>query len=140
MISPGLMSLKLLQGCRPMELHDEDEFDVTKDFSRIEAFEIGVLIDLSRQAREAGIRYPLAITTEVYQVCLIGDEDDIRDEMERALDLVTQVATIARMSPGVSRVHFDFVRDDDEFREVPLVLICSLGDFGETVLTIVLED
>ncbi len=140
MTSPVLKSLKLLRGCKPMEIHDE-EFDVTKDFSRTEAFEIGVLIDLSRQAREAGIRYPLAITPEVYQECLIGDaEEGVRDEMERALDLVTQVATIARMSPRVSRVHFDFIRDDDDFREVPLVLICSLGDFGETVLTVVRDD
>lgn len=121
-----------------MEMHEE-KFDVTKDFSRHEAFEIGLLIDLSRQAREAGIRYPLAISTEVYQECLIGDEDDLHDEMERALDLVSQVAAIARMSPQGSRIHFDFVRDADEFREIPLVLICSLGDFGETVLTVVLE-
>lgn len=117
----------------------EENFDVTKDCSRQDAFETGLLVDISRQAREAGIRYPLAISPEVYQKCLMGEDDEPGDEMERALDLVSQVAAIARMSPQGSRIHFDFVRDADEFQVVPLMLICSLGDFGETVLTVVAD-
>lgn len=118
----------------------EDTFnnwEFLTEYSRQEAFENGFLIDLTSMAREVGLRYPLAITPEVYYECVMtGDESELGDERERALDLAAQVAGLARASIAEPVICFDFVTDRDSLEIVPLKVVCSQGDFGEPVLTV----
>lgn len=43
-----------------------DEFEVISVYTRAQALEDGVLVDLSYLAREAGFRWPLAVTRAVW--------------------------------------------------------------------------
>jgi hypothetical protein len=114
-----------------------DNWEFLAEYSRQEAFENGFLIDLSSMGREVGLRYPLAITPEVYYECVMtADDAELGDERERALDLATQVAGLARASIAEPVICFDFVTDSDSLEVVALKLVCSNGDFGEPVLTV----
>jgi hypothetical protein len=44
-----------------------DEADLIHRYTRVEAIRDGVLIDVSAVAREAGIRYPVALTRAVWE-------------------------------------------------------------------------
>lgn len=44
-------------------------------YTRNEAFEDGVLIDISKQAQKHGIDKPVAITTSLYYRCIEPDQD-----------------------------------------------------------------
>jgi hypothetical protein len=46
-----------------------DHADIIHRYTRAEALRNGVLIDVSPVAREAGIRYPVALTRAVWQRC-----------------------------------------------------------------------
>ena len=43
---------------------------VISEYSRAQAIEDGVLVDVSETAREAGIRFPLALTRAVWESCV----------------------------------------------------------------------
>jgi hypothetical protein len=44
-----------------------ENFDVIHSYSRAEAIRDGVLIDVTAVAREAGFRYPVALTAAVWE-------------------------------------------------------------------------
>jgi hypothetical protein len=116
------------------------ELDYLQGCSRFEALNDGMLIDLSGIAIEAGIRYPLAITPSVYLACIATQHDyELGCESDRAHDLAFQIATLARGSFGQPESFFDFVVERDELDIVPLKVVASFGDFGEPVLTVLLE-
>ena len=113
-------------------LEDSEVIDI---FSRHEALSDGLLVDLSSVAREVGIRYPLAVTSSAYNQCLrSGELEELGDERERSLDLVHQVATLARAGHEEPEIHFEYAGSDAE--PVLLKVRCHSGDFGEPVLTI----
>jgi hypothetical protein len=47
-----------------------DQSDLIHAYSRSQAIEDGVLIDATATAREAGIRYPVALTAAVWERCV----------------------------------------------------------------------
>jgi hypothetical protein len=48
-----------------------NETDLIHRYTRAEGLRDGVLIDVSQTAREAGIRYPIALTAAVWVKCMI---------------------------------------------------------------------
>jgi hypothetical protein len=120
-----------------------DDFDVIDVYSRTEAIEDGLLVDLSSTAREAGVPYPVAVTSSVYADCIgFPVDDSVWDENERVTDLLTTVSAFVRMAKGEREVMFEMpiFDDDGECQPIALKLTCGPGDMGEPVLTIMKPD
>lgn len=120
-----------------------DDFDVIDAYSRTEAIEDGLLVDLSSTAREAGVPYPVCVTSTVYADCIgFPVDDSVWDENERVTDLLTTVSAFVRMAKGEREIAFEMpiFDDDGECQPIALKLVCGPGDMGEPVLTIMKPD
>lgn len=120
-----------------------EDFDVIDVYSRTEAIEDGLLVDLSSTARETGVPYPVAVTSTVYADCIgFPVDDSVIDEHERAVDLLTTVSAFIRMAKGEREVMFEMpiFDQDGECQPINLKLVCGPGDMGEPVLTIMTAD
>jgi hypothetical protein len=97
-------------------------------------------------AREAGFRYPVALTAAAWARCVaVPPGVPCQDEAGRLWDVLTMLRfTIRRSADGAGEVRFAVhVRNDDHERTPPLVrlkALCGPGDEGEPVLTVMMPD
>jgi hypothetical protein len=122
-----------------------DPNDLIHRYTRAEALADGVLVDVSSVAREAGIRYPVALTQAVWQRYVkVPPGVTCQDESGRLWDIVWMLACAARGGAGGPLVRFGVrVRNDNLERTPPLVqlkAICAPGDRGEPVITVLMPD
>jgi hypothetical protein len=118
--------------------------DLIHRYSRADAIRDGELIDVSSTAREAGIRYPTAVTRAAWECCVaIPPGVACQDEAGRLWDVLWLLALSAR-NCDKPELHFAVhVRNDNRRRTPPLVhlkAICGPGDQGERVITVLLPD
>lgn len=118
-------------------------------YTREDALNDGALIDLNALpdadglARDAGFRYPIAITAAAYAETITPPEDQPgQDTIGRAWDVLT-MAAIAAKAPGLdpTRKTFTIVRTtptSGEPQPIELVMTCGPGDSPAPVLTIML--
>lgn len=119
------------------------DFDLIHAYTRRQAIEDGVLVDVSEMAREAGFVYPVALTCGAWAECVrvpagVGGQD----EAGRLWDVLQVLRLAIRGARGTDRVDFA-VRvqnaDTDELPPlVPLYAVCGPGDDAEPVLTVML--
>ncbi len=120
--------------------------DLIHAYTRAEALADGELIDVSATAREAGIRFPVALTRAVWERCVSVPEGVVcQDEARRLWDVVwLLLCAIRRAAPGAVAVRFGVhVRNDNRNRTPPLVhlkAVSGAGDRGEPVLTVMTPD
>lgn len=124
--------------------------DLISTYTRAQALADGVLVDVSETAREAGFRWPVAMTAAAYEDAVAWSATDSRrqtwqDESGRLWD----VLTMAKLAARAAAIHDEDVRLFGVLR-VPrggrgvrprlarLVLRLGPGDLGEPVLTITL--
>jgi hypothetical protein len=111
-----------------------------------DALRDGSLIDVSPTAREAGFKYPVALTAAVWAKCVAVPPGVLcQDEAGRLWDLLTMLRFAARgPGAGASEVRFAVhVRNDNRERTSRLVrlkALCGPGDRGEPVVTIMVLD
>jgi hypothetical protein len=112
-------------------------------YTRAQAIEDGVLVDVSSVAREAGIRFPVALTRAVFETCVTVPKG-VRgqDESGRLWDVLWMLRCTTRWGGPVEMfsVH---VRMDNRERmpsAVRLKAHCGPGDNGEPVITVMLPD
>jgi hypothetical protein len=121
-----------------------DESDLIHSYSRAEALADGVLIDVSDTAREAGIRYPVALTAAVWERCVsVPPGVACQDEAGRLWEVVFLLALAARRSGGPEVRFGVHVRNDNREATPPLVrlrAVCGLGDDGELCITVMLPE
>jgi len=120
--------------------------EVISTYTREQAIEDGFLIDVSEVAREAGIRFPVAITRTAWADCVEWAEADSKrqtyqDEAGRLWDVLWMAKLAARR--GGSEIHFQLYRiprggRGQRPRLTTLKAICGPGDQGEPVITIML--
>jgi hypothetical protein len=55
--------------------------NVISSYTRAQAIEDGVLIDASNMAREAGFKWPVALTTAAWADCVDWSEDESRQQV-----------------------------------------------------------
>ena len=120
-----------------------EEADLIHAYSRADALRDGVLIDVSPTAREAGIRYPVALTRAAWERCVtVPPGVACQDEAGRLWDVVWLLRWAIGRSDGGPGVRFAVhVRSDNREGTPPLVrlkAICGPGDHGEPVVTITL--
>jgi hypothetical protein len=121
---------------RPASLFDGAE--IISRYSRAQAIEDGVLVDVSETAREAGIKYPVALTRAVFERCVALPKRyrGLEDERGRLWDVVSMYRFAARAASGDTlRYRLTVSR-----RLVVLKAVCGPGDTAEPVLTIMLPE
>jgi hypothetical protein len=114
---------------------------VIYQYTRAQAIEDGVLVDVSEKAREAGIIYPTALTAAVWEQCVtVPEKTPWQDEIGRLWDVLTVLRFAIRRSSGGQEVAFTVGVQNDPRGSQPVNLkaLCGPGDEGEPVITIML--
>ena len=111
--------------------------DLIYSYSRAQAIEDGVLVDVSERAKRAGIRYPTACTHGVWALidCVPASDTDtlagiVRDV--RAEEVLRVMLAAIRQAHGTDRVAFEALGER-------LYAVCGPGDTSAPVITIMLE-
>jgi hypothetical protein len=113
-------------------------------YSRKEAIEDGVLIDVSSTATEAGFRYPVALTAAAWALCVtVPDAVTWQDEAGRLWDVLTMLRVACRGRSGEgSTLIFDVLVMNDAGGPKPVRLkaVCGPDDDLTPCLTVMLPD
>jgi hypothetical protein len=123
--------------------------DVIHTYTRSQAISDGVLVDCSQSwlgemAREAGIRYPIAMTATAFATLVQltpAAEVMANDERGRWWDVVWMYRHAVRQtSPGRTELRFDLLCVVDEPRPTrhTVKTVCGPDDRGEPCLTFML--
>ena len=124
--------------------------NVISTYSRDQAIEDGVLIAPGSMAREAGFKWPVALTADTWAECVVWVDDDSRqqvhqDQSGRLWDVLYMASHAIRTSKDSGdRILFQLYRvpRDGQSMEAELItlrLIVGPGDSGEPVITILLQ-
>ena len=126
-----------------------DDMPVIYSYSRAQAIEDGVLVDLTEWARETGFTVPVACTAAVWNGHIVP-ADELRElgqsERGRCHDVLwtLQLAIRRQQKPGADTVMFDviFLQPPAPGKQVTVRLksMCGPGDAAEPVVTIMLPD
>ncbi len=120
--------------------------DLISRYSRADAIADGVLIDVTKTAREAGYKTPIALTRAVWQRCVVVPTGvACQDEAGRLWDVLWMLACAAHKAPAAAdTIRFGVhVRTSNGDEVPPLVLlkaVCGPGDNGEPVVTVMMPD
>jgi len=123
--------------------------DVIHAYTRAQSIEDGFLADVSETAREAGIRFPVAITQEAWADCVAWDDEAEarkggtgQSEAGRLWDVLWMLRmAISRIQGNVAMYEIYRVPREGRGvkpRRVTLKAVCGPGDQGEPVITIML--
>ena len=122
-----------------------DDAEVISSYTRAQALEDGVLVDVSETAREAGIRFPVAMTRTVWgEYVEVPEGVTCQDETGRLWDILWMLRCNARQ--GGDTLFFKlYVRNHNRERLtkadlVTLKAVCGPEDTPEPVITIMLPD
>jgi len=123
--------------------HESIEASVILAYSRKQAIEDGVLVDVTETAKEAGMKYPTALTTAVWQKYVVVPEGvEGQDEQGRLWDILwmLRAAIVSDKRTEASRVDFKLMVRNDNRRpkEVVLKALCGPGADAEPVVTVML--
>lgn len=128
-----------------MEENIWKDAEVIAAYTRAQAIEDGVLVDLSDLAREAGFRWPLAVTQSVWAVIEPGHDlmEEGQSSIGRAWDLLNVLRAGLRTAQGGHEVSFApyFLREPGQPpRQVMMRAVSGPGDDGEPVITVMMPD
>ena len=120
--------------------------EVISSYSRAQAIEDGVLVDVSSVAREAGIKFPVAMTPTAWgKYVEVPEGVSCQDETGRLWDIVWMFRCAAAKFDGHTLLFKLYVcnhnRECLDRRDlVTLKAMCGPGDDAEPVITIMLPD
>ena len=119
--------------------------DVIASYSRAQAIDDGVLVDVSETAREAGFRYPVALTCGAWAELVAWDDANaaVQDEAGRLWDVLWMARAAIARSSGRRRVTATLRRvenrpDATAATVAAFVAECGPGDDLEPVITLML--
>ncbi len=111
-------------------------------YTRAQAIEDGVLVDVSVAAREAGFKFPVAVTRTVWDGYVVPDSraQYYQDEMGRLWDILNVLRWYVRR--GGSEIHFPvkMIMKARQRRNIVFKALCGPGDDAEPVITIMMPD
>lgn len=115
-------------------------------YTREQAIDDGMLVDVTETAAEAGFRIPVAITCAAWADCVEWSDVDSKrqthqDEAGRLWDVLWMAMIAARRGGGRQSLQFQFYRvprggRGTRPRLAELVAHIGAGDLGEPVITI----
>ena len=114
--------------------------NVIFSYTRQDALNDGVLVDCSEMAREAGIKYPVALTYAVWdRYVVVPDGVSGQDEKGRLWDILWMFRCAAiKTSSEIMNFRLLVRNDNSKATEVMLKAIIGPGDTWEPVITIML--
>ena len=120
-----------------------EDAPVIFQYSRAQAIEDGVLIDLTEWAKETGFKIPVACTAAVWNGYIVPTERTRelgQSERGRAHDLLWMLFNAIRKDGSGDSLLFQvmFLQTPHRHVIVKLKSVCGPGDHGEPVLTIML--
>lgn len=126
-----------------MEENIWKDAEVISAYTRAQAIEDGVLVDLSDLAREAGFKFPLAVTQGVWAFLNPTKELEAagQDMTGRAWDMLTILRHAIKSASRADAVCFAplFLREPGQKVEaVAMWAKCGPGDNAEPVITVML--
>ena len=113
--------------------------DLIFAYTRAEAIADGVLFDVTSTAREAGFRYPVAVTDSVWHDCVsVPAAVPWQDETGRLWDILNVLRATIRSAGHTNTVHFSVCVQNtpDCLETVRLKARCGPRDDAEPVITI----
>lgn len=123
--------------------HDDP---VIYSYTRRQAIEDGILVDVTATAREAGFRYPVAVTQAVWHQIISPDEESRaigQSEEGRLWDVLWMLKYAIRLTRGpVDTLTYDLlvVRNGASAAPVTLKAVCGPDDDGRPCVTIMLPE
>ena len=115
------------------------EWDVVYSYTREQALQDGVLLDVSKMAKEAGIKYPTAVTAAVWSIIETFPERCGQSVEGRLWDTLFLFRMAASKQTG-QEVQFKVGYQQEEgVQETALWGWCGPGDTEDPVLTIMVE-
>lgn len=116
-------------------------------YTRAQAIEDGLLVDVSETAREAGFRWPVALTRAVWDMVeqIPESKRGLQDEAGRLWDVLWMASLAARNAqPGQERVLYQLLMDRQGTRKRLLQLAIQIGgaapDDPQPCITIMLPE
>lgn len=125
----------------PQQVVGMEDFGlVISQYTRAQAIEDGVLIDVGTVAQVVGFRCPLALTSTAWSACVDGVKVGTQlCEEERLINTLRSLAVAASQSRGDSVKFTTTILDvNGEVQRVPLRAVCAPGDDGRTAITVML--
>lgn len=137
------------------------DFEVIFAYTRAEAIADGELVDVSKLAREAGVKFPCAVSRAVWgRYCEVPEGTVGQDVVGRTWDVVWMLRCAARRSAGEEisfKLHValpdkgDWQKNEnlpeagsgltrETHRLVTLKALCGPGDDAEPVITVMLPN
>lgn len=115
---------------------------LTYCYTRKMAIEDGILIDITKMAKEAGFKFPVAVTVALYDGFLTPPEDlPCQDLNGRIWDMLMMLLISAHNTKqSETRFNVSFQMQGGEHHLQELKAIVGPGDAGEPVITIMLPD
>jgi len=122
-----------------------DNTDIIHSYTRADAIRDGALIDVTATAKEAGFRWPVALTAAAWERCVaVPPGVECQDEAGRLWDVLYLLGLgIHRSDDGTEIRYGVHVRNDNREGVPPLVqlkAVCGPGDDGAPVITIMLPE
>lgn len=119
--------------------------EVISTYTREQAIEDGVLIDVSTTAKEAGFKYPAAVTAAVWAEVVEPDEiarSHGESESGRLWDVLWMLlVAIKQGRSNGSRTDYSLIATrDGRQHTIELYGLCAGGDNAEPVITIMLPN
>lgn len=111
-------------------------------YTRKQAIEDGVLVDLTSLAREAGFRWPFAVTSAVWQCCVkVPSAVPWQDETGRAWDILMLLRVAIKGRPE-SPVAFDVLVQNEpgDGTTVRLKAVAGPDDDGGPAITVMFPE
>ena len=120
-----------------------ENYNLIYSYTRKQAIEDGVLIDVSKMASEAGIKHPVAVTYTLWYEYIEPDPDakslgqSIEGRLWDVLWMFRVKAFVSVDSQFQFRVYFIMGK---EVKLVELKAVCGPGDNHEPVITLMLPE
>ena len=123
---------------------NENGFEIISVYTRAQAIEDGVLLDVTSTAKETGIRFPVAVTAGLWNKYIVPS-GILRDEGQSIQGRLWDVLWMFRNAASHctnSLMFFKvlFLMENDVMEEVKLKSICGPGDTWDPVITIMLPE
>lgn len=125
--------------------HEHGDDHVIFRYTRAQAVDDGVLIDLTEWAKETGFTIPVACTATVWYEWIVPPDATRalgQSERGRAHDVLWVLYVAIRRGGHGDRLEFEviFLTEPDRHTTVRLKAICGPGDNAEPVLTIMMPN
>jgi len=118
------------------------DYDVVYTYTRAQAIADGALVDVTRTARAAGLRFPVALTAELWNSFIIPPRESELNCMSIDGRLWTTLylfrCAAAECESDMLCFDVPYVMKGRAQTLVKLKAVCGPGDSGEPVITIML--